>query len=125
MRRLAEADVGVAMATGTNIAVEAADVIIPGDRLTNMARTISIARMTRVSIRQNLFFAFVYNATLIPVAAIGLLGASGPIWAAIAMGLSDVTVIGNAIRLGSSATHAQAEQQIMRLHCSKMILLWG
>lgn len=97
---LAEADVGVAMATGTNIAVEAADVIIPGDRLTNMARTISIARMTRVSIRQNLFFAFVYNATLIPVAAIGLLGASGPIWAAIAMGLSDVTVIGNAIRLG-------------------------
>ncbi len=97
---LAEADVGVAMATGTNIAVEAADVIIPGDRLTNMARTISIARMTRVSIRQNLFFAFVYNVTLIPIAAFGLLGASGPIWAAIAMGLSDVTVIGNAIRLG-------------------------
>ncbi|MDG2093755.1 MAG: heavy metal translocating P-type ATPase [Phycisphaerales bacterium] len=97
---LAEADVGVAMATGTNIAVEAADVIIPGDRLTNLARTISIARMTRRFIRQNLFFAFVYNATLIPIAAIGLLGASGPIWAAIAMGLSDVTVIGNALRLG-------------------------
>ena len=97
---LAEADVGVAMATGTNIAVEAADVIIPGDRLTNIARTISIARMTRIAIRQNLFFAFVYNVTLIPIAAFGLLGASGPIWAAIAMGLSDVTVIGNAIRLG-------------------------
>ncbi len=97
---LAEADVGVAMATGTNIAVEAADVIIPGDKLTNLARTISIARMTRIAIRQNLFFAFVYNATLIPIAALGFLGASGPIWAAIAMGLSDVTVIGNAIRLG-------------------------
>ncbi|MEE2907859.1 MAG: cation-translocating P-type ATPase [Planctomycetota bacterium] len=96
---LAASDVGVAMGTGTNIAIEAADVIVPGDRLTTVALTIRIARMTRTTIHQNLFFAFLYNGTLIPIAALGLLGASGPIWAAIAMGLSDVTVIGNAIRL--------------------------
>ena len=97
---LAGADVGVAMGTGTNIAIEAADVIIPGDRINSVPLVIRIARMTRSTIRQNLFFAFLYNGTLIPVAALGLLGASGPVWAAIAMGLSDVTVIGNAIRLG-------------------------
>ena len=97
---LAGADVGIAMGTGTNIAIEAADVIVPGDRLESVPLVIRIARMTRSTIRQNLFFAFLYNGTLIPIAALGLLGASGPIWAAIAMGLSDVTVIGNAIRLG-------------------------
>ncbi|MCH2132178.1 MAG: cadmium-translocating P-type ATPase [Phycisphaerales bacterium] len=97
---LAQADVGVAMGTGTNIAIEAADVIIPGDQLDTIASSIRMARMTRTAIRQNLFFAFLYNSILIPVSAVGLLGSSGPIWAAIAMGLSDVTVVGNAVRLG-------------------------
>lgn len=97
---LAQADLGVAMGNGTNIAIEAADVIIPGDRLSSIPLTIRIARMTRRAIRQNLFFAFFYNGSLIPVAAIGLLGVHGPVWAAIAMGLSDTTVVGNAVRLG-------------------------
>ena len=88
------------MGNGTNIAIEAADVIIPGDRLSSIPLTIRIARMTRRAIRQNLFFAFFYNGSLIPVAAIGLLGVHGPVWAAIAMGLSDTTVVGNAVRLG-------------------------
>jgi P-type Cu+ transporter len=64
-----------------------------------VAQTIDIARRTLRTIRQNLFFAFFYNVLAIPAAACGLLGPYGPIVAAAAMGLSDVTVIGNAIRL--------------------------
>ncbi len=96
---LATADLGIAMASGTNIAIESADVVIPGDRVGAVADTIDLARQTLRAIRQNLFFAFFYNAVAIPVAALGLLGTAGPLWAAAAMGLSDVTVIGNAIRL--------------------------
>ncbi len=96
---LAAADVGVAMASGTNIAIESADVVIPGHRVVAVPETIEIARATLAAIRQNLFFAFFYNAVAIPAAAMGLLGASGPLIAAAAMGLSDLTVIGNALRL--------------------------
>lgn len=96
---LAQADLGIAMAGGTNIAIESADVVIPGDRVTAVADTIDIARQTLRTIKQNLFFAFFYNAAAIPAAALGLLGPFGPLIAAAAMGLSDITVIGNAIRL--------------------------
>jgi Cu+-exporting ATPase len=96
---LAAADVGVAMASGTNIAIESADVVIPGNRVVAVPETIGIARATLATIRQNLCFAFLYNVTAIPAAALGLLGASGPLIAAAAMGLSDLTVIGNALRL--------------------------
>jgi Cu+-exporting ATPase len=96
---LAQADLGIAMASGTNIAIESADVVIPGDRVTAVAETIDIARQTLRTIKQNLFFAFFYNAAAIPAAALGLLGPYGPLIAAAAMGLSDITVIGNAIRL--------------------------
>ncbi len=96
---LAAADLGIALAGGTNIAMESADVVIPGDRVAAVPQTIQIARQTLRTIRQNLFFAFFYNGVAIPLAAFGLLGASGPLIAAAAMGLSDVTVIGNAIRL--------------------------
>ena len=96
---LATASVGVAMASGTSIAIESADVVIPGDRVTSVPDLIHIARETLRTIKQNLFFAFFYNAIMIPVAALGLLGESGPLYAAIAMGLSDITVIGNALRL--------------------------
>ena len=61
--------------------------------------TIHIARSTLVTIKQNLFFAFFYNGVAIPVAALGLLGTTGPLMAAAAMALSDLTVIGNALRL--------------------------
>jgi Cu+-exporting ATPase len=99
---LAKADLGIAMASGTNIAIESADVVIPGDRVAAVADTVYIARATLRTIKQNLFFAFFYNAVAIPAAALGLLGAIGPIVAAAAMGLSDITVIGNAIRLKGS-----------------------
>ena len=96
---LAEADIGIAIASGTNIAIESADIVIPGDRGTAVAETIHIARRTLATIKQNLFFAFIYNVVAIPVAALGLLGPTGPLVAAAAMGLSDITVIGNALRL--------------------------
>lgn len=96
---LAQADLGIAMAGGTNIAIESADVVIPGDRVMAVAETVHIARATLRTIKQNLFFAFFYNSIAIPAAALGLLGTIGPIIAAAAMGLSDITVIGNAIRL--------------------------
>ncbi len=96
---LVAADLGIAMASGTNIAIESADVVIPGRHVLAVPETIHIARSTLATIKQNLFFAFFYNAVAIPVAALGLLGASGPLMAAAAMGLSDLTVIGNALRL--------------------------
>jgi Cu+-exporting ATPase len=96
---LAQADVGIAMTSGTNIAIESADIVIPSDRITAMPETIDIARQTLRTIKQNLFFAFFYNVVAIPAAALGLLGLQGPLYAAGAMALSDLTVIGNAIRL--------------------------
>ena len=67
--------------------------------MTAVPETIALARKTLSTIRQNLFFAFIYNVVAIPVAALGVLGAVGPLVAAAAMGLSDLTVIGNALRL--------------------------
>jgi Cu+-exporting ATPase len=96
---LATSSVGVALASGTVVAMEAASVVIPGDRVRAIPELIDLARASLTTIRQNLFFAFFYNALAIPVAALGLLGTAGPLWAALAMGLSDVTVVGNALRL--------------------------
>ena len=96
---LATADVGISLGSGTNIAIETASVVIPGDQVQAIPTTIRIARLTLRNIKQNLFFAFLYNSSMVPVAALGLLGASGPLIAAIAMGCSDITVIGNALRL--------------------------
>jgi len=96
---LAEAEVGVSLASGTTIAIEAADVVIPGERVMAIPEFIDLSRRTMRTIRQNLFFAFIYNATAIPLASFGLLGEYGPLWAAMAMGLSDITVIGNALRM--------------------------
>lgn len=96
---LAAAGTGVAMASGTNIAIESAAVVIPGDQVRAVPNLIRLSNATLKTIRQNLFFAFVYNASAIPLAAFGMLGEYGPLWAAMAMGLSDITVIGNALRL--------------------------
>jgi len=104
---LASAGVGVAMSSGTNIAIESADVVIPSDRVRSIPELIGLSRATLRTIRQNLFFAFFYNASAIPAAAFGVLGEHGPLIAALAMGLSDITVIGNALwlkwRLAKSA----------------------
>jgi Cu+-exporting ATPase len=96
---LAQAGAGIALASGTNIAIESADVVIPGDRVEAIPDFVELARATLATIRQNLFFAFFYNAAAIPAAAFGLLGTAGPLIAAAAMAVSDVTVIGNALRL--------------------------
>ncbi len=91
--------IGVAIDAGSNVALEAADAIVPGDRPLAVVDLVRIGRATRRGIRQNLFLAFVYNAAAIPAAAFGLLGEHGPVVAAAAMALSDLCVIGNAIRI--------------------------
>ena len=96
---LATSGLGVALATGTSVAMEAAAVVIPGDRVTAVPELLMLSRATLRTIHQNLVFAFLYNVLAIPLAAFGLLGASGPLVAAVAMGMSDITVIGNALRL--------------------------
>ncbi|MBL1216186.1 MAG: cadmium-translocating P-type ATPase [Planctomycetes bacterium] len=91
--------IGIAMGTGTNIAIESADVVIPADRLAAVHELVQISKRSLNTIKQNLFLSFVYNVIAIPAAALGLFGLHGPLIAAAAMGLSDLSVIGNAIRL--------------------------
>jgi len=107
---LAEADIGLAIGTGTDIAIEAADVVLMSGSLQGVPNAIALSKATIGNIRQNLFWAFVYNAALIPVAAGVLYPAFGlllsPIFAAGAMALSSVFVLGNALRLRRfRATH--------------------
>ena len=100
---LAHADVGIAIGTGTDIAIEAADVVLMSGDLGGVARAFDISERTMRNIRQNLFWAFAYNTALIPVAAGLLYPALGvllsPVLAAGAMALSSVFVLSNALRL--------------------------
>jgi len=100
---LAAADVGIAMGTGTDVAMESAGVTLLKGDLTGIVRARKLSQATMRNIRQNLFFAFIYNAAGIPVAAGVLYPAFGillsPIIAAAAMALSSVSVVGNALRL--------------------------
>jgi len=100
---LARADVGIAMGTGTDVAIETADVTLIRGDLRGIARARALSRATMANIRQNLFFAFVYNALGVPIAAGALYPALGlllsPMIAAAAMSASSVSVIGNALRL--------------------------
>lgn len=91
--------VGIAIGSGANIAIEAADVVIPGESLDRLVDLLALSADTLRTIRQNLFMSFIYNTLAIPVAALGLLGMQGPLLAAAAMGLSDLSVIGNSLRL--------------------------
>jgi Cu+-exporting ATPase len=99
---LAGATVGVAVGSGTNVAIDAADIVIPASRPSAVPMLLSIARSTLRVIKQNLVLAFFYNSAMIPVAAFGLLGNWGPLIAAGAMAVSDISVIGNTIRMGRS-----------------------
>jgi Cu+-exporting ATPase len=90
---LAEADVGIALGTGTDLAKATADVVIASGDLRSVPRALTLGRATLRAIRQNLFWAFFYNAIGIPVAAFGLFGRYGPMVAALAMSLSSLTVV--------------------------------
>jgi len=100
---LAEADVGIAMGTGTDVAIQSAGIVLVKGDLAGIARARRLSRATMRNIRQNLFFAFVYNALGVPIAAGVLYPAFGillsPVIAAAAMSASSVSVVTNALRL--------------------------
>jgi Cu+-exporting ATPase len=100
---LAQAHVGIAMGTGTDVAIESADITLVKGDLRGIVRARRLSRATMRNIRQNLFFAFIYNALGVPIAAGVLYPVSGlllsPMIASAAMSFSSVSVIGNALRL--------------------------
>jgi Cu+-exporting ATPase len=100
---LAQADVGIAMGSGADVAMESAGITLVHSDLEGVVRARRLSRATLRNIRQNLFLAFVYNTVGVPVAAGVLYPAFGllisPVWASAAMTLSSLSVIGNALRL--------------------------
>jgi Cu2+-exporting ATPase len=104
---LAAADLGIAVGTGTQIAQEAAALVVMGDRLDGLPQALDLAQRTMVKVRQNLFWAFAYNLIMLPIAAGALLPGYGirlaPPLAALLMALSSITVVVNALLLQDGA----------------------
>ena len=108
---LTQADIGIAMGTGTEVAIESADITLLRSNLAGVPTSLRLSRETFTVIRQNLGWAFGYNATAVPLAAIGLLN---PVTAGAAMGLSSVAVVSNSLRLRRFKTSAPTSARSKR-----------